>query len=165
MVDRHYRALWSYVSFLTGGASETEDMVHEAFLLAFDRLAAGDEFSGDPGSWLRGVARNLVYGWWRKQRRMPKGLADRMTLVIDESDDAATMASMAEVRAALEHCLAKLPVHDRGLVAKRYEEGLRIVAIAQTLKANVSSVRVRLFRIRQALRACVERQLPGWSTP
>lgn len=164
-MDAHYEGVWAYVSFLTSGSNDTEDLVHQAFLLAFERLAKGEGFSGDPGKWLRGVARNLVYAWWRRQRRMPNGLADKLKLVMDESDDAATMASMAELRTALDRCLAKLPADDRALVAKRYEEGLRIVAIAEALKANVSSIRVRLFRIRQALKLCIERQLPGWSTP
>jgi len=156
MVDLHYEGLWAYVAALTAGATEGEDIVHEAFLLAFDRLAAGQEFEGDAGKWLRGAARNLVYAWWRRRRRMPQDVADRLKLVADEADDALTAAARAEVKAALEHCLGKLPAADRQLVAKRYEEGLRITRIAEQARCNVATLRVRLFRIRQALRRCVD---------
>ena len=156
LVDRHYDGLWAYVGALTGGATEAEDIVHQAFLAAFDRLAAGTEFEGDPGRWLRATARHMVYAWWRHQRRMPQDVADRLRQVADEADDALTRAARREVQAALDQCLGKLPDQDRRLVAERYEQGLRVTEIAERLERNAATVRVRLFRIRQALRRCVE---------
>ena len=161
IVDRHYEPLWSYVRLLTRGAAESEDILHGAFLLAFDRLAAGREFHGDVGKWLRGTARNLVRAWWREKRKLPAGVADRLKLLADEADDALTTAVNDELRAALEVCLGKLPAQDRQLVAQRYEAGLRVTVIARELHRNAATIRVRLFRIRQALKACVEAQLSG----
>ena len=155
-MDRHYDGVWAYVSALTGGAAEAEDIVHQAFLAAFDRLAGGGGFTGDPGAWLRATARNMVYAWWRQQRRMPQDVADRLRQVADEADDALTRAARAEVRAALDHCLGTLPDADRQLVADRYERGLRVTQMAEQLREKAATVRVRLFRIRQALRRCVE---------
>lgn len=151
--------MWAYVGALTGGAAEAEDIVHQAFLAAFDRLAAGGEFTGNPGAWLRATARNMVYTWWRERRRMPQDVADRLQRLVDEADDALTRAAKAEVRAALAHCLEKLSESERQLVAGRYEQGLRITHIAEQLEQNVATVRVRLFRIRQALKRCVEARL------
>ena len=159
LVDGHYEALWRYVSFLTAGSADTEDILHQAFLLAFDRLAAGTEFQGDPGLWLRGTIRNLVHVWWREKRKAPQDVADRLRLLAEEADDAPTVASSNEVKAALVHCLGKLAAEDRRLVAQRYEEGLRITRIAEDMRKNVATIRVRLFRIRQSLKLCVEAQL------
>ena len=159
LVDRHYDGVWAYVGALAGGAAEAEDIVHQAFLAAFDRLAAEKEFTSDAGAWLRATARNMVYTWWRERRRMPQDVADRLRQVADEADDALTRAAKAEVRAALAHCLEKLPEADRQLVAGRYEQGLRITHMAKQLQQNVATVRVRLFRIRQALKRCVEARL------
>lgn len=159
IVDRYYEGLWSYASFLTRGAAQGEDIVHEAFLLAFDKLAAGEEFTGDVGLWLRGTVRNLVRVWWRQKRKLPQDITDRLGALADEADDALTAVAGAELRAALDHCLGLLPPEDRQLVAKRYEEGLRITQIAESLRRNAATVRVQLFRVRQALKACVEGQL------
>ena len=159
LVDRYYEKLWPYVWFLTAGSRDGEDILHQAFLLAFDRLAAGEEFRGDPGAWLRGTLRNLVHAWWREKRKAPQALADQLALLAEEADDALTASAKEEVRAALEHCLAKLAASDRELVAKRYEQGLRITRIAEELEKNVATVRVRLFRIRQVLMLCVQAQL------
>jgi len=158
-VDQHYQGVWSYARFLMRGAAEAEDLVHEAFLLAFDRLASGEEFTGDPGLWLRGTVRNLVKAWWRQRRKLPQDVADHLGELADEVDDALTAAAGAELRAALDHCLGLLVPEDRQLVARRYEDGLRIADIARQMSSNAATIRVQLFRIRQALRRCVETQL------
>ena len=147
------------MAHLTAGSADGEDILHKAFLAAFDRLAAGKEFEGDPAAWLRATARHMVYAWWRERRRMPQAVAERLERLVDESDDALTAMARSEVRAALRHCLGKLSEADRDLVARRYEQGRRITEIAGQLRRNVSTVRVRLFRIRQALRRCVEARL------
>ena len=163
LVDQHYGALWSYVSFLTGGATDAEDIVHQAFLLAFDHLAADETSIRDPGPWLRGTARNLVRAWWRQRRKAPQHVTDQLLLLADESDDALTTVTQAETRAALRNCLDKLRPEDRILLAKRYEDGFRVTSIARELRLNVATLRVRLFRIRRALKLCLEGQLSGRS--
>lgn len=47
LVDRHYGSVWACVSVLTARSADTEDLVHQAFLLAFERLADGGGFAGD----------------------------------------------------------------------------------------------------------------------
>ncbi len=140
---------------------ETEDVVHQAFLLAFDRLANGREFSGDPHMWLRGTVRNLVHVLWRERRKAPGPLADRILEVADESEDAVGVTARASSGQALSRCLEKLSVEERHLVSNRYDKGLAIIDMAAALSLNVATLRVRLFRIRDALRRCVERQLEG----
>ncbi len=71
LVERYYDGACSYCAWLTGGAPEAEDLVHEAFLAAFDRLAEKGGFEGDPARWLRGTLRKLAHAWWRRRRRMP----------------------------------------------------------------------------------------------
>jgi formate hydrogenlyase subunit 6/NADH:ubiquinone oxidoreductase subunit I len=78
IVDAHYASVWSYVNVLTGNSPDSEDLTHQAFLLAFDRLACGDRTIQDMGKWLRGVVRNLVRAWWREKRRLPQDLADQI---------------------------------------------------------------------------------------
>jgi RNA polymerase sigma-70 factor (ECF subfamily) len=165
LVDRHYDDLWRYVRRLTGGSGDSEDLLHEAFLLAFDRLASGPGFTGDPGDWLRATLRHLVCAWWREKRKLPQDVADRLKLLADEAEHAVSRVSRLETEAALAHCLAKLEPEDRALIAQRYENGLRVTQIAEQMKVNVATLRVRLFRARHSLKSCIEGQLPGWSMP
>ena len=154
LIDAHYQAVWQYVLTLTRGASEAEDLTHEAFLLAFDRLVERRPIDS-PGLWLRGVVRNLVKEWWRKKRRLPIELAEQLRQLAEDVDN-----SSEELRAgreaALTRCLEKLTDDERQLMRARYEDGLRITQIAEQQEANAETMRVRLFRIRERLKTCVE---------
>jgi RNA polymerase sigma-70 factor (ECF subfamily) len=161
IVDGHYVSLHSYVRFLSGASAETEDIVQQAFLLAYDRLAAGREFEGDAGLWLRGTARNLVLAWWRQKRNIPEKLALYLARLAERADDPHASAARAELTAALRRCLEKLNPDDRLLVAKRYEEDMGATEIAETSQRNVTTVYVRLHRIRRGLKRCVEAALSG----
>lgn len=159
IVEQYYGDLWSYVSFLTGGSADGEDILHQAFLLAFDRLAEGDTGErriANPGKWLRGTIRNLVHAWWRQKRKLPRDLADQLEQLAAQADDATTAAVKAEMEAALEHCLGMLSQTAQRLVSARYDEGLRITQIAEQMNLNAATARVRLFRIRTGLKTCVE---------
>ena len=122
--------------------------------MAHGHLASGGNFHGDAGKWLRGTARNRVRAWWREKRKLPLDLADRLAFLAEPDD-----ARSQEMAAALAHCLGKLESDDRQVISKRYELGLAVGAIAEQMQCNVATLRVRLFRIRRGLKACVETQL------
>lgn len=154
LVDAHYRMVWQYVGALTRGAAEAEDLAHQAFLLAFDRLVEQRPID-DPGPWLRGVVRNLVCEWWRTSQRLPVELADQLRSLAEDVD-AASLELKSERESALARCLSKLSENERQMVRARYEDGLQIKEIAQRESINVQTARVRLFRIRERLKTCVQ---------
>ena len=153
-VDEHYQSVWQYAAVLTRETSEAEDIAHQAFLLLFDRLIEQRPID-DSGAWLRGVVRNLVREWWRKNRRLPAELTEQICLLADQVDDA-TAELRHEREAALSACLDKLSEDDRQMVRSRYEDGDSIVEIAERCQMKAETARVRLFRIRERLKTCVE---------
>jgi len=161
LVDSEYEAVSSYARFLAGSGDHVEDLVHEAFLLAFDRLAERKPFTGDPGKWLRGTLRNLIKKWWRERIRLPQDVADQLADVAQRADDLGESLDRQAMAAALERCIEKLSAEDQDLIARRYEHDDRVGRIAGRLQINESTVRVRLFRARQALKDCVESQFSG----
>jgi RNA polymerase sigma-70 factor (ECF subfamily) len=161
LVDSQYEALWSYARFLVGSEDQVEDLVHEAFLLAFDRLAESKPFTGDPGKWLRGALRNLLKAWWRKRARLPQDVANQLAHIAQAADDLGEQLDRQSTATALQRCLEKLSADDRDLIALRYEHNHPIVRISERLQINESTARVRLFRVRQALKECVESRFSG----
>jgi len=161
MVDEHYEPLLSYAHFLLGHREQVEDVVHQAFMLAFDRLADGQRFQGDPGKWLRGTVRNLVHDIWRGQRKLPQDVADLLEQVVLQADEAGDAMDRTMVREALRRCLGRLEEDDRQLLGQRYETGRRITEIARRMDLNVATLRVRLFRVRQGLKSCIEAPFAG----
>ena len=146
---------------LTGGSAESEDILHQAYLLAFDRLAEGDRNIENVGKWLRGVVRNLVRAWWRDKRKLPQDLANRLHELAEEADSVPHRLVQAELAERLRNCVGQLPPTARRFLAARYEQGLAIHEIADREKVNESTARVRLFRIRQTLKTCLESNLAG----
>ena len=74
----------------------------------------------------------------------------------EEADNPTTEPEHPALNDALAHCLEKLNSEDRQLLSKRYEDAHPITAIAQQMKRNAATVRVRLYRIRQGLKRCME---------
>ena len=161
LVDLHYGSVWACVSVLTARSADTEDLVHEAFLLAFDRLSNGGAFSGDPGKWLRGTARHLVFAWWRQKRRLPEVLARHLEALATQDEDPLDGVCRTEVAAALHDCLGKLPGGDRELIRQRYEAGKDTARTAADMELNSVTLHTRLYRVRQAPRRCMDAALGG----
>ena len=161
IVDAHYAGVWSYVNVLTGGSPDSEDLTHQAFLLAFDRLAGDDRTVQEMGKWLRGVVRNLVRAWWREKRRLPQHLTDQIYELAEQTESLPDRLARAELNDALQRCLDQLAPAARRFVTARYEQGLPIHQIAHQETLNVTTARVRLFRIRDTLRTCLESHLGG----
>lgn len=161
IVDDHYEPLLRYAQFLLGRSGPVEDVVHQTFLLAFDRLAVGQPFQDDPGKWLRGAVRNLVRDVWRQQRKLPQDVADQLQQVVHQADEAGDAIDRSLVREALHRCLERLDGGDRDLIGRHYAGGSQISEIARRGELNAATLRVRLFRIRQGLKSCIEGQFAG----
>lgn len=74
-------------------------------------------------------------------------------------EDGLSTILRAERESALNNCVENLTAEDRRLIEARYENGMRITQIAELESANVATTRVRLFRVRERLKACVESAL------
>ncbi|MDA0284608.1 MAG: sigma factor-like helix-turn-helix DNA-binding protein, partial [Planctomycetota bacterium] len=60
---------------------------------------------------------------------------------------------------ALRHCVEKLQENDREIVRAHYETELSLAEISAEAGRSVGALKQVLFRVRRALRACIERQL------
>ena len=70
LVRQHHRGLLAYALTLVPDAAAGEDIVQEAFLVAYRRLADFDA-SRDFGAWMRGIIRHSALAWRRAHRQPP----------------------------------------------------------------------------------------------
>lgn len=163
MVERYYEDLWTYSAYLMGGRTgDAEDILQEAFLAVFDRLAKGGGFTGDPGLWLRGVVRNLVRQWWRDKKRVPAVAVEEFMNLAEATDSSLDASLQDELMDALTLCIQQLEEPERRLVSKRYQGDFDADEAARSTGVNVKTVYVRLFRIRSWLKECVEKHVNAW---
>jgi DNA-directed RNA polymerase specialized sigma24 family protein len=128
------------------------------------RVAEGAELrSSDPYSYFHGVALNLLKEYWREPVTRWTSIEGIEPLVPPaDAHETALHDEKAsrEVRLdCLETCLAELPAESRRLLAayhgteKRRIDARRAMAEALGLPAN--ALRIRMFRLRTALEACI----------
>ena len=138
---------------LVGDAAEAEDLVQEAYLRAYDAMAAG-RFDGrsEVGTWLYRIVTNGALDWLRRKKRRatppPREVA---------SDGAHVVEARAALR-ALGEWLAELPPDQRTALVLKELEGLSTAEIAETLGTSEGAAEQLLVRGRAALRKRRDRE-------
>ena len=160
LVDRYQRRLWWSCLRLLGDPDEADEVVQEAFVRAWERLA---EF--DPARrfypWLFTIARNRCLNALRRRRTWGfLSLSQGDPPQIAAREGAGERAEDAALARALEECLGTLPADQREAFDLRHGEGFRYAEIASVLGLPEGTVMSRLHRARGKLRECLESK--GW---
>ena len=150
-------AVRAYVGAAVRGFHDAEDVVQQVALTVarrFDEYEASRPFV----AWALWLAKSRIADHYRKQGR------DRLVFseaLLDQLADALVVRQpLATARqAALEHCVEKLPEKSRRMLDLRYVEDAPVEQVAAKLSSTSGSVRVMLFRIRNLLAECIEREL------
>ena len=144
---------------LLGSRDEALDLSQEVFLRVFRTLPS---FRGESAlrTWIYRIAVNLARnrhrGWVRRHRADQISLDQHMQDGGDLPSDARTpdgILASKETAARLWEALHRLPFDQRTAVILREIDGLRYEEIAFSLGIAVGTVKSRLTRARQALRA------------
>src|SRR5688572_18961409 len=157
LVRRYERTLLAVAYAATGDASSAGDATQEAFLRAWQRLAALKDDGKFP-TWLCGIVRNVAVDLCRRDARVDDGLPLRETP--DDRDAVADPLAELDRRETcqrVDEALWRLDDVARTMVVLRYYEGLSSHAIAELLATTPAAVDMRLSRARQTLRAALER--------
>jgi RNA polymerase sigma-70 factor (ECF subfamily) len=153
---RHYRTLSGHVFRRTGDVHTTEDVVSDVFLTAL-RTLPRYRYRGIPFRfWLLRIATNAVNRWARRQRRHVTDTAEVAALADAAIVQSSTDAGVDEERA--HRALLSLPPKYQAVLALHYLEGLTLSEVATVIGCRVGTVKSRLARAREALRAALGRR-------
>jgi RNA polymerase sigma-70 factor (ECF subfamily) len=152
LVERHQRAALRTAFAVGGSESEAEDVTQEAFVKAFRALPRFRE--GLPvRPWLMQIVANEA-----RNRRRSRGRRERLAVRAAAMGGASSSSSedlaLASVTAAaLRAALARLDDRDRTVIALRYFAGLSEAETALALEVPAGTVKSRLSRGLDRLRA------------
>jgi RNA polymerase sigma-70 factor, ECF subfamily len=143
-------------SFIRDSA-EAEDVLQEVALVIVDRYSSYDSTQPFIG-WTLGIARRVVWTHLRNKYR------DRDLMLNDAIDHVSSAFErldphVQDMKDALTHCVGKVGGEGRRALLLRYEEGLELKEIAYRLEKSASAISVLLYRVRSALRKCIDRRL------
>ena len=160
LVASHERMVFQLALHLLGDRDEALDLSQEVFLRVFRTIHA---FRGQSAlrTWIYRIAvnqaKNRIRWWHRRHRADQVSLDEHLTNFgdLESKQDILPDRLLAskETAAKIWQALARLPFDQRTALILREVDGLRYEEIAYSLDVAVGTVKSRLTRARQALRA------------
>jgi RNA polymerase sigma-70 factor (ECF subfamily) len=148
--------LLAFLRVRTGNAAEAEELAQDAFLRAWEKLASYDS-RWRFATWLFTVARNLMVSRARTKRTRVLE-AEELGRLSSGSDPAHVALQRDEHENVWETATRVLSKEQRSALWLRYGEDLSIEEVADVLGRNRVTVRVILFRAREALSSHLEQE-------
>lgn len=162
LVSRYGKELYGLAFFLTGQASDAEDVVQETFLGAYEGLAAFESRSS-VRTWLSRILVNQA-ARRRRSERIRKGAPPLRLKAASEAllrgPATASPAMASEIRMDVLEVLRTLNPEQREVVVLRELEGMSYRQIADVLNIPAGTVESRLFRAREELKEQLKDYLP-----
>lgn len=154
LVGRYGKELYGLAYFLTGQASDAEDVVQEALLGAYEGLA-GFESRSSVRTWLTRIVVNQAARHRRSQRvrdaAQPVVLSAASKALLEGTAEPSG-ARASEIRMDVLAVIEKLAPEYRDVVVLRELDGMSYREIVEVLGVPEGTVESRLFRARQELK-------------
>lgn len=153
--------------------AEAEDVVQEAYVHAYEKLAM---FRGDASllTWLTRIVLNEAYGRLRQRRitvevdQIGAAQGDDGRIVAFPAkfgnEDPASAAAREQIRTMVEHAIEELPEPFRIVFILREIEECTVEETAVSLELRTETVKTRLHRARRLLRAALHDTLAATLT-
>ncbi len=163
LVRRHEGLLINYLTRLTGSRAQAEDLAQETFVRFYQQLDRYRE-QGNLTAYLIRIGTNLVRSDERRKRRWlrlrPRLVATEAIRSPTGGTNPGTEVLALESQREVTRAIAALDLPYRSVLVLREIEGLPYRAIAQALECSEGTVKSRLFRARELLKA---RLTPYWT--
>lgn len=156
LVLRYQRKVLALTRRLCADPEDAQEAAQEAFLAAWQGLPA---FRGEAGfsTWLYRLTSNCCMDLLRKKQRQVGTLPlDERIEITDPGPTPQSEAERIELRAAIEDGLRRLPEEYRAALILRELQQLRYEEIAAVLDIEIGTVKSRISRGRQLLRAFLQ---------
>ena len=160
LVAAHQRMVYGLAFNLLGDRDEARDVSQEIFLRVFRTLSG---FRGQSAlrTWIYRIVINQVHNrqrWWRRRHRSDVISLDQHLREFGDLESKRDilpdrLLASKETASRIWSALGRLPLDQRTALILREVEGLRYEEIAFSLNVAVGTVKSRLTRARQTLRA------------
>ena len=139
-------------------SDHVDDVAQDVFFTAYQKL---DQFRNESkfSTWLLGIARNKALQFLRSEMRRKKHCKRYFDIAVIEqrlADLGSENVDLQKARiVALRDCVTGLPNQAKKLIERYYFDRVATSDIAATNDTKEGAIRMKLFRIRKKLAACV----------
>jgi RNA polymerase sigma-70 factor (sigma-E family) len=141
------RRLFDCLYALTGNPAEAQDVVHEAYVRAWQRWSTVGTYE-EPEAWVRLVARRIAANRWRRARNR--------LVAYRRAGAPGLLPGPTTDRLALVAALGKIPAAQRTAIVLHHLLGLPVAEVAAETGVAEGTVKARLSRGRRALAELLE---------
>ena len=149
LVEQHHQSVFRFARNLIGDEHDAEDITQEVFLAAFDHLESFNSRRASLLTWLLTFTRNRCLNYLKRTRPVIDGVTVAHTQPATGSDEAARN----EFWNRLDQALDALPIEQKTAFALAEIEGLPYAEIAVIEQTTLGTVKSRIHRAKQRLRA------------
>jgi RNA polymerase sigma-70 factor (ECF subfamily) len=160
LVRENSRMLMTYLRSLVSDEAAVDDLFQETMVVAWRRMDDCD-LTRPFGPWLRGIAARLVMAHFRKNKRLPLFLDEKLLERIDERIESIHTQdgdTWEEKLQDLEHCIDSLPTKYQDVIRIRYLDDATSQVVAEKLNLSREACKKRLQRARQRIGDCLKRK-------
>jgi RNA polymerase sigma-70 factor (ECF subfamily) len=157
LIEQYQYRLFRYLLYITGNRERAEDFFQETWIRVLER---GHQYDGKSKfeAWLFSIARHLVIDWQRQKKVQSLDALtnpDEGAPMEFAGDDPSPLhlVMSQESEGAVQASLEKLSAVYREVLLLRFQEELGLAEIAVVLSAPISTVKSRLYRGLEDLRA------------
>ena len=162
LIELFQHRLLRYLLSLTGNRTTAEDLFQETWLRVLER---GHQYNPQWKFevWLFSIARNLAIDQARrrKENSLDQLLAPDAGTPFEPAGNALSPYEnvwLGERGRRMAEVIGRIPAGYREVITLRFQEDLSLEDIARILKANLSTVKSRLYRGLETLRSVIEEQ-------
>ena len=157
LVERYQDRVYDLAYRITGHHADAQDAAQESFVKAYRSLRT---FRGDASfsTWLHRIAVNAALDAVRRRPPASPAPDERAGASLDPLAD---RAERVEARERIHRAIAALPLEQRVVVTLRDVQGWSYEEIAAIVEIPIGTVRSRLARGREALRAALADLAPA----
>lgn len=164
LVDRHARKVYRIAWRFTRSKEDSDDIVQETFLRAYDKLETLD-LRTSFANWLYRIAANRARDVLRKERHPGRRRVDEEEFSLEaapvEAAQERRLASL-EIRSDLDRAMELLTGSERVAFVMRHYEGMSIDEIGDILGTRTNATKAAIFRavrkLREAMTPPAERE-------
>jgi RNA polymerase sigma-70 factor (ECF subfamily) len=160
MISRYQHRLYRYLLRLVREPAAADDLFQQTWLRVMEKIGRYDARRNFE-SWLFSVAHNLAIDFWRGKRgdslddAGDSGEAPSARVRTGDPDALERLLDF-ERGAMLAACMHELPAIHREVLTLRFEEDMKLEEIAEVAGVPLSTVKSRLRRALEGLRAAMD---------
>ncbi|MGH1343381.1 MAG: RNA polymerase sigma factor [Nannocystales bacterium] len=152
-VERYFKDVFGFVrSKVASGAEDLTQQVFAACVAHPERYRA----EGTPRAFVLGIARRVLWKYFRSERRRTGALAHNPKVHASGPHSPSSVVGARDEVRLLQRALQSLPLDQQILIELQFWQGLTMRDIAEVMEIPVGTVKSRLGRAREALRAALE---------